>query len=73
MRYMYKAIKYSMVLIMSRLYTINFKLYLVLNGVVYGKGIRCYNSTPQLQINRKGYLYLGSGATFNSYTETFME
>lgn len=67
-RYIYKAVKYSMVLIMSRLYTINFRLHLVLNGVEYGKGIRCYNSTPKLQINRKGHLFLGSGTTFNSYT-----
>lgn len=68
-RYMYKAIKYSLILIMSHLYTTNFKLHLMLNGVKYGKGIRCCNSTPRLQINRNGYVHIGNYVIFNSYTE----
>ena len=36
---------------------------------MYGRNIKCFNSIPKLQINRKGYLRLGDNVTFNSYTD----
>ena len=41
----------------------------MLNGAKYGTGIKCFNSTPQLQINRKGTLSIGKNVIFNSYTD----
>ena len=40
----------------------------MLNEAQYGVGLRCFNSTPKLQINRSGKLSIGKNVTFNSYT-----
>lgn len=68
-RSIYKALKYGTILFKSRVYTINFKLNLMLNEAQYGVGLRCFNSTPKLQINRSGKLSIGKNVTFNSYTD----
>lgn len=68
-RDIYKAIKYGTVLIKSYFCTVNCKLHLTLNGAKYGENLRCFNSTPQLQINRAGLLCIGKNVTFNSYTD----
>ena len=69
LRFIYKSLQYGFVLIASYICTLRFKIILLLNEVKYGEGIRCYNSTPKLQINRKGYLSLGKNIVFNSYTD----
>lgn len=68
-RYIYKAFNYGIICAKAHLYTINFKIHLCLNEAKYGKRLRCFNSTPLLQINRYGYLQLGNNVTFNSYTD----
>ena len=68
-RSIYKALKYGIILFKSRIYTMNFKLNLMLNDAQYGVGLRCFNSTPKLQINRLGKICIGKNATFNSYTD----
>lgn len=68
LRLIYKSLQYGFVLFDSYICTLRFKIILLLNEVKYGEGIRCYNSTPKLQINRKGYLSLGKNVVFNSYT-----
>lgn len=69
LRLIYKSLQYGFVLFDSYICTLRFKIILLLNEVKYGEGIRCYNSTPKLQINRKGYLSLGKNILFNSYTD----
>ena len=68
LRYIYKSLQYGFVLFDSYICTLRFKIILLLNEVKYGEGIKCYNSTPKLQINRKGNLSLGKNIIFNSYT-----
>ena len=69
LRFIYKSLQYGFVLFDSYICTLRFKIILLLNEVKYGEGIKCYNSTPKLQINRKGYLSLGKNILFNSYTD----
>ena len=69
LRLIYKSLQYGFVLFDSYICTLSFKIILLLNEVKYGEGIKCYNSTPKLQINRKGYLSLGKNIIFNSYTD----
>lgn len=69
LRYIYKSLQYGFVLFVSCICTLRFKIILHLNEVKYGEGIKCYNSTPKLQINRKGYFSLGKNVIFNSYTD----
>lgn len=51
----------------SSIYTINFKIILMLNEAKYGSGLRCIKSVPELQINRNGKLRIGKNVTLNSY------
>lgn len=69
LRFIYKSLQYGFVLFDSYICTLRFKIILILNEVKYGEGIKCYNSTPKLHINRKGYLSLGKNVIFNSYTD----
>lgn len=69
LRLIYKAISYSRVLFLSSICTKIFKIKLSLDGVHFGKNIRCYNSIPLLQINRHGNATIGNNALFNSYTD----
>ena len=67
-RCVYKAFKYGLMLLKSHFFLMNFKLHLMLNEAQFGAGLRCFNSTPLLQINRTGKLLIGKNVTFNSYT-----
>ena len=69
LRYIYKALQYGTVLVVSNMCTVRFRIMLYLNEVKYGTGIKCFNSTPQLQINREGRLSIGKNVIFNSYTD----
>lgn len=69
-RYVYKMLQYGCTLIMSYFYSIKLRMLLRINGVSYGSKIRCFNSTPSLQINRhSGLVSLGNNVVFNSYTD----
>lgn len=69
-RFVYKAVQYGMVIWKARIYTLKFKFLLNINGLNYGNGLRSYNATPVLQINRNsGVVSLGNNVMFNSYTD----
>lgn len=69
-RFVYKAVQYGMVIWKARIYTLKFKFLLNINGLNYGNGVRCYNATPVLQINRNsGVVSFGKNVMFNSYTD----
>lgn len=69
-RTIYKALSYGHILIKGWLYTLIFKLLLVINNVKFGKGIFTYNAIPDLQINRNsGLVLLGDNFLINNYTD----
>lgn len=69
-RLLYKAAQYGKILLKAKICLMRFKLSLKLNDCKYGHGLRCYNATPLLQINRNsGIVSLGNNVMFNSYTD----
>lgn len=69
LRKYYKAILFGKVLLLSNIFTKIFKMHLLLNEVVYGKNLECYNAIPKLQINRFGSVRIGNNVVFNSFTD----
>lgn len=67
-RFIYKAMKYGNLILLSKLYTAIFKMKLRLNEIQFGSHIKCYNAVPALEINRKsGKIILGNELVFNAY------
>lgn len=67
-RLSYKGLLYAHVLAKARICTMVFKLLLTINGVKFGRDLKCFNSVPSLQINRHaGQVSIGNQVTFNSY------
>lgn len=68
-RFIFKAILYAWTIVYGKMCTGVFKFSLVLNGVRYGRGLKCFNSVPVLLINRhSGLVTIGNNVIFNSYT-----
>ena len=69
-RLFYKATQYGNVSLKAKVCLMKFKLFLKLNDCKYGHGLRCYNATPALQINKNsGVVSFGKNVMFNSYTD----
>lgn len=66
----YKASRLCFVKVESLICLLYCKCLFRINGVCYGQGLRCYNATPALQINRNsGVVSLGNNVMFNTYTD----
>lgn len=68
--FFYKVSRLCFVKVESLICLLYCKCLFRINGVCYGQGLRCYNATPALQINRNsGVVSLGNNVMFNSYTD----
>lgn len=65
----YKALIYSKIAILHKIFTFFFKFRLWLNNIAYGKNLKTFNAIPSLQINRNAKkVRFGNNVLFNAYT-----
>lgn len=70
LRTFYKAYRLCFIKVESLICLLYCKFLFRINGVCYGHGLRCYNATPALQINKNsGVVSFGKNVMFNSYTD----
>lgn len=69
-RTIYKAISFSKVIFLQKLFTAIFKIRLRINAVEYGCFIKTFNAIPGLLINRNcAYVGIGNNVMFNNFTD----
>lgn len=70
LRIVYKALQLVRMQAYAKCCSAIFRFQLMMNGVSYGNNIRCFNSIPALQINRRsGLVTIGNHVTFNAFTD----
>lgn len=69
-RIVYKVFSVGSMLALSFFYTLFFKVFLLINGVEYGKNVKTNLAIPKLHINKNAkHVWLGNNVTFNNYTD----